>query len=122
MAILSVGHIGNEIQSMIKSLKNPELVGHFDMRFVKPLDENLLRKVFKDYQQIITVEDGCILGGFGSAILEFANELGFKNPIKVFGVPDKFIEQGEISETHQMAGIDFDSILTFVQSTLDQCG
>jgi 1-deoxy-D-xylulose-5-phosphate synthase len=62
------------------------------------------------------------MGGFGTAVLEFANEAGLKNPVKIFGVPDKFIEQGEISETHQMAGMDFDAIFTFVKSTLDQCG
>lgn len=122
LAILSVGHIGNEMETLISKLPDPTLVGHYDMRFVKPLDKNMLETIFTEYEHIVTVEDGCTMGGFGSAVLEFANEMGFKKPIKLFGVPDKFIEQGEISETHEMAGIDFDTILTFVQSTLDQCG
>ncbi|MCB0373482.1 MAG: 1-deoxy-D-xylulose-5-phosphate synthase [Muricauda sp.] len=121
LAILSMGHIGNTITSIIETLGNPETVGHFDMRFVKPLDKETLLTVFDQYQHIITVEDGCKMGGFGSAVLEFANDEGFSKPIKIFGIPDNFIEQGNISETHQLAGIDFDAILTFVKSTLDQC-
>lgn len=122
LAILSVGHIGNEMETLISKLPDPTLVGHYDMRFVKPLDKNILETIFTEYDHIVTVEDGCMMGGFGSAVVEFGNEMGFKKPVKIFGVPDKFIEQGEISETHEMAGMDFDTILTFVQSTLDQCG
>ena len=121
LAILSMGHIGNTVTSIIETLGNPETIGHFDMRFVKPLDKETLRSVFDGYEHIITVEDGCKMGGFGSAVLEFANGEGFSKPIKIFGIPDNFIEQGNISETHQLAGIDFDAILTFVKSTLDQC-
>ena len=121
LAILSMGHIGNTITRIIETLGNPEAIGHFDMRFVKPLDKETLLTVFDEYEHIITVEDGCKMGGFGSAVLEFANEEGLSKPIKIFGVPDNFIEQGKISETHQLAGIDFDTILTFVKSTLDQC-
>ncbi|MEC8833010.1 MAG: transketolase C-terminal domain-containing protein, partial [Bacteroidota bacterium] len=83
--------------------------------------QDLLKTIFKDYGHIITIEDGTKIGGFGSAVLEFANKERYTNPIKIFGIPDQFVEQGTITETHQLAGIDFDSIHSYIQSTLDQC-
>jgi 1-deoxy-D-xylulose-5-phosphate synthase len=121
IAVLSVGHIGNDVEKLIKKLDAPEKVGHYDMRFVKPLDKNALRAIFSQYKHIITVEDGTKTGGFGSAILEFANEEGISKPIEIFGVPDKFVEHGTIPETHKLAGIDFDTIHSYIQSTLNQC-
>ncbi|MDF0707931.1 1-deoxy-D-xylulose-5-phosphate synthase [Flagellimonas okinawensis] len=121
MAILTIGHMGNGIAGLIDRLDRPEEVGHYDMRFVKPLDQDLLKTIFKDYGHIITIEDGTKIGGFGSAVLEFANKERYTNPIKIFGIPDQFVEQGTITETHQLAGIDFDSIHSYIQSTLDQC-
>ncbi|HBU79136.1 MAG TPA: 1-deoxy-D-xylulose-5-phosphate synthase, partial [Muricauda sp.] len=98
-----------------------EEVGHYDMRFVKPLDKNLLRSVFNTYEHVITVEDGTKLGGLGSAILEFINEEDLSKPVKIFGIPDQFVDHGDVLETHQMAGIDFDTIHSYIQSTLNQC-
>ncbi len=121
IAILTIGHMGNSISKLIESLDTPEAVGHYDMRFVKPLDKDLLRTIFNSYEHIVTVEDGAKMGGFGSAVLEFANEEGLSKPIKIFGVPDQFVEQGTIPETHKLAGIDFDTIHSYIQSTLDQC-
>jgi len=121
IAVLTIGHIGNTVAELIQKLDRPEEVGHYDMRFVKPLDKNLLRTVFNTYEHVITVEDGTKLGGLGSAILEFANEEGFTKQIKIFGVPDQFVDHGDVLETHQMAGIDFDTIHTYIQSTLNQC-
>ncbi|MCR9226116.1 MAG: 1-deoxy-D-xylulose-5-phosphate synthase [Flavobacteriaceae bacterium] len=121
IAVLSIGHIGNTIADLIQKLDRPEEVGHYDMRFAKPLDKNLLRTVFNTYEHIVSVEDGTKQGGFGSAVLEFANEEGISKRVKIFGVPDQFIGHGEISETHQMAGMDFDTIYSHIQSTLDQC-
>lgn len=121
IAVLTVGHIGNDIEKLIKKLEDPEKVGHYDMRFVKPLDKNALRTIFSQYKHIISVEDGTKIGGFGSAILEFANEEGITKPIKIFGVPDQFVEQGTVPETHSLAGIDFDTIHSYIQSTLNQC-
>ena len=121
IAVLTVGDIGNGISELIAGLSAPEAVGHYDMRFVKPLDRNLLRSIFNSYEHIITVEDGTKMGGFGSAVLEFGNEEGLTKPVKIFGVPDQFIDHGEPSETHKMAGIDFDTIHSYIQSTLDQC-
>ncbi len=120
MAVLTLGHVGNEVKTLIESLKDPELVAHFDMRFAKPLDRNVLRTIFEKYEQIVTVEDGCMTGGFGSAVLEFANEEGYSKPVKIFGVPDRFVEHGTILETQKLAGMDFDALFSFIQSTLDQ--
>ncbi len=121
IALLTIGHIGNEVENIIASLQKNEGIGHYDMRFVKPLDRNMLRTIFEKYDHVITVEDGCKIGGFGSAILEFANEEGFTKPIKIFGIPDEFIAHGTINETHKIAGIDFDTLKTFIQSTTNQC-
>ncbi|MEC3964132.1 1-deoxy-D-xylulose-5-phosphate synthase [Flagellimonas halotolerans] len=121
IAVLTIGHIGNTIADLIKNLDGSEKVGHYDMRFVKPLDKNALRTIFTEYKYIITVEDGTKIGGFGSAVLEFANKEGLSKPVKIFGVPDQFVEHGTIPETHQLAGIDFDTIHSHIQSTLDQC-
>jgi 1-deoxy-D-xylulose-5-phosphate synthase len=121
IAILTMGHIGNEIVRVLETLDNPEAIGHFDMRFVKPLDKETLRVIFKKYDHIITVEDGCKIGGFGSAVLEFANEEQWTKTVKIFGIQDQFVEQGTIPETHQLAGIDFDNLHSYIKSTLNQC-
>ncbi|MFC4221512.1 1-deoxy-D-xylulose-5-phosphate synthase [Flagellimonas marina] len=121
VAILSIGHIGNEITLLLKALNDPDTIGHYDMRFVKPLDKKMLHTIFKQYSHIITVEDGCKIGGFGSAVLEFANSEGYSKPVKIFGIPDKFVAQGTIPETHQLAGIDFDTLHSYIKSTLNQC-
>ncbi|MHA8053615.1 1-deoxy-D-xylulose-5-phosphate synthase [Aquirufa sp. OSTEICH-129A] len=112
VAILSIGHIGNEAELACQKAKsagmNPAL---YDMRFVKPLDEKILHEVFTKYNQVITVEDACIQGGFGSAIAEFMLDHGYNKPILRLGVPDDIIEHGEPHELYQLCGIDSDSIL-----------
>ena len=104
IAVLSIGHIGNNVSKAIAEVGSP--IGHFNMRFVKPLDQNRLREVFQDYESVITVEDGCKIGGFGSAVLEFANEIGASNKIVTLGIDDAFLEQGSIEELHRLSGID----------------
>lgn len=121
MAILSIGHIGNMVADLIEGLDNHHQIGHYDMRFVKPLDKKLLREIFKKYRHIVTVEDGCKTGGFGSALLEFANEEKYTNAVKIFGIPDRFVDHGTILETHKMAGIDFDAIKSYIKSTTTTC-
>ena len=88
------------------------------MRFAKPLDETMLHKVFKEYKTIVTLEDGVVKGGFGSAVLEFAAEHNYTNKIKCLGVPDHFIEHGKIDELQEMAGIDVKSIVRQVKYLL----
>ncbi len=121
IAILSIGHIGNTVSKIIDQTNKSNSIGHYDMRFVKPLDKKLLDTVFKKYDHIITLEDGCRMGGFGSAVLEFANAEGYAKPVKIFGVPDNFVEHGTIQETHAIAGIDFDAVSSYIQSTLTKC-
>jgi len=100
IAILSVGHIGNSLQEVYTNLSEKEIkkIAHFDMRFIKPLDENLLHSIFQNHRTIITLEDGTKIGGFGSSITEFAAKNNYKNKIERLGIPDQFIEHGSVSE------------------------
>jgi 1-deoxy-D-xylulose-5-phosphate synthase len=113
IAILSFGHPGNFAAAAIRELKadgiNP---AHFDMRFAKPLDEQLLHEALSEYPKIITVEDGTVVGGFGSAVLEFANAHGYKNEIKILGIPDEIVEHGTLKELHRECGYDAQAIAT----------
>ena len=97
VAILSIGTITKNVSEALDLVENKEVFSHYDMRFVKPLDENLLHQIFENYQAIITIEDGTIKGGFGSAILEFASANNYQNKVKLLGIPDEFIEHGSIS-------------------------
>lgn len=111
IAILSLGHTGNFAAAAIRDLKNDGVnPGHYDMRFVKPLDEALLHEVFHQYDKIITVEDGTVIGGFGSAILEFMNEHQYKAEVKILGIPDRLVEHGTPKELHRECGYDAQSI------------
>jgi 1-deoxy-D-xylulose-5-phosphate synthase len=103
LAILSIGTIAKNVTAALEDFKT---IGHYDLRFVKPLDEILLHQIFKRYNKILTIEDGTIVGGFGSVILEFANKNSYKNDIHVLGVPDRFIEHGTIHELQTKIGID----------------
>ncbi|NER09748.1 1-deoxy-D-xylulose-5-phosphate synthase [Muriicola jejuensis] len=110
IAVLSIGHIGNEVTEVLNSLGNPKEIGHYDMRFVKPLDEARLLDIFSRYEKIVTLEDGCLSGGFGSAVLEFANIQKFTGRIHCLGIPDRFIEQGTVEELRKEAQIDQEAI------------
>jgi 1-deoxy-D-xylulose-5-phosphate synthase len=111
IAILSLGHPGNFAASAIRDLKNDGLnIAHYDMRFAKPLDEELLQDALSKYPKIITVEDGTVVGGFGSAVLEFANEHEFKNEIRILGIPDKIVEHGSPKELHRECSYDTQAI------------
>jgi 1-deoxy-D-xylulose-5-phosphate synthase len=111
VAILTIGHIGNYAIEVCEKLEKQGIsIGHYDMRFVKPLDEALLHEVFSNYSKIITVEDGCIQGGLGSAILEFMGDHQYNAWIKRLGIPDLVIEHGEQSELHKECGFDPDAI------------
>ena len=106
IAILSVGTIADDVsEAVISSVKRDELA-HYDMRFIKPLDENLLHQIFKKHKTIITIEDGTIKGGFGSSILEFASKFNYKNNLKVIGIPDEFVEHGSVEILQQNIGLD----------------
>jgi 1-deoxy-D-xylulose-5-phosphate synthase len=116
IAILTIGHPGNFAQTAIRELKtygiNP---AHYDMRFVKPIDENLLHEVCKKYQKIITVEDGTIVGGFGSAVLEFMAAHNYTAQVKMLGIPDRIVEHGTPKELHRECGYDAEAIVATVK-------
>jgi 1-deoxy-D-xylulose-5-phosphate synthase len=111
IAILSLGHPGNFAAAAIRELRNDGLnPGHYDMRFAKPLDEVMLHEVFSKFDKIITVEDGTVVGGFGSAVLEFMNEHNYKAEIKMLGIPDRLVEHGTPKELHHECGYDAQAI------------
>ncbi|MGY6742669.1 MAG: 1-deoxy-D-xylulose-5-phosphate synthase [Cecembia sp.] len=116
IAILSIGHIGNyavtACEQLVKEGLNP---AHYDMRFVKPLDEDLLHEVFGKFQKVITVEDGCLMGGFGSAVLEWMVDQGYSAQVKRLGIPDAIIEHGEQLELHRECGFDPEGIAAAVR-------
>lgn len=109
-AVLSTGFIGNNVTLALFNINNPEAIAHYDFGFVKPLDESLLHFIFQKYENIITVEDGVIKGGFGSAIVEFAAQNNYHIPIKIVGIPDDFIEHGTVNELQQICKIDVKSL------------
>lgn len=121
VAILTIGHPGNFAQEAIKSLKEMGAsVAHYDMRFVKPIDENLLHEVFSKFDKVITVEDGCLMGGMGSALIEFMADQGYHSKVVRLGIPDKFIHHGTQQELYKDAGYDVDSIVKTTIELLPQ--
>lgn len=115
IAILSIGHPGNFVTDAIKQLVNDGLQpAHYDMRFVKPLDEAMLHEVFSKFDKVITVEDGAVTGGFGSAILEFMAKHGYKADIKMLGIPDRIVEHGKPTELYRECGFDAPGIAAAV--------
>ncbi|MCF2521004.1 1-deoxy-D-xylulose-5-phosphate synthase [Dyadobacter sp. CY351] len=120
IAILSFGPLGN---FALKACEGLELhgisAGLYDMRFTKPLDEGLLHEVFESYDRIITLEDGCLQGGFGSAIIEFMADNGYSSTVKRLGIPDNIVEHGEPNELYRECGVDSEGIIKTVQEFLN---
>lgn len=115
VAILSIGHPGNYALEAAKILENKNIhPAIFDMRFLKPLDHELLHIVFTDYENIITVEDGTIIGGLGSSIVDFANTNNYKNKITKLGVPDNFVEHGSKIKLVEQCGFDAEGIVKII--------
>lgn len=118
IAVLTIGNMAANASEAIQQIKNKGKIALFDMRFVKPLDEELLEDIFKKFKKIITVEDGVKMGGFGSAVLEFASGLGYQGKISILGVPDTFISQGSVKELQEIAGIHVEGIRQKIESLL----
>lgn len=111
LAILSIGHPGNFAQAAIRELRTQGMdPAHYDMRFVKPLDEALLHEVFSRYDKVITVEDGTVKGGFGSAILEWMHANDYQASVKILGIPDRIVEHGTPKELHRECAYDAQGI------------
>ncbi len=120
VALVTIGKAGIFAKRAVKSLENKGVsAAHYDMRFVKPIDTEMLSEIFENYKYIVTVEDGAIQGGFGSAILEFMAENNYSATIKLLGIPDKFIEHGSPDELYKECGIDVKGI---TNSVLDLLG
>jgi 1-deoxy-D-xylulose-5-phosphate synthase len=119
VAILTIGHPGNFAQEAIKTLTKSGITpAHYDLRFVKPLDEMLLHEVFSKFDKVITVEDGCLMGGFGSAVLEFMADRGYKAEVVRLGIPDEFIHHGTQEELWAICGFDVAAIVASVERIL----
>ncbi|WP_207421994.1 1-deoxy-D-xylulose-5-phosphate synthase [Desertivirga brevis] len=117
VAILTVGHIGNEAVKATLSLNEEGIYpAHYDLRFVKPLDEDLLHEVFRKFDKVITVEDGCLPGGFGSAVVEFMADKGYTAKVTRLGIPDSIIEHGEQAELWAECGFDANGIAASVRN------
>jgi 1-deoxy-D-xylulose-5-phosphate synthase len=107
IAVLSLGHPGNFVKEAVRNLKADGItVEHYDMRFAAPLDTDVLHSVFKKFRHVVTVEDGVLKGGFGSAVLEFMNDNGYSSAVRRLGIPDYFVEHGTQDELIHECGFD----------------
>lgn len=118
IAVLTIGPVGNNVQDVVAA--HPELgIAHYDMRFVKPLDEQLLNEVAQRFDRIVTVEDGVRDGGFGSAVLEWMDDNGYHSTVCRLGLPDSFVEHGTVGELQHIVGIDAEGIYNAVKGLLE---
>jgi len=120
LAILTIGHIGNYAVEVTERLSKQGIeIAHYDLRFVKPIDEEILHEVFRKFDRIITVEDGCIMGGFGSAVVEFMVKYNYKAELRMLGIPDRIVEHGAQLELHTECSFDPDGIYNAVLKMLE---
>lgn len=118
VAILTVGPIGNDVQKVIQALPQRDNVAHYDMRFIKPLDGNLLEEIGKKFKKVITIEDGVRNGGFGSAVLEWFNDHGYAPSVQRMGLPDEFVAHGSVDELRRIVGLDAPHIRQVIEAML----
>ena len=119
VAILSIGPIGNKVIEVIRQLEGIS-VAHYDMRFLKPIDENILQEVGQKHRRIVTLEDGVRNGGLGTAVVEWMNDHGFTPRVVRLGLPDSFVEHGTVAELQHIAGIDTDAIRHAVRQLMEK--
>lgn len=117
IAILSIGTVGNNVQKAICNLNVKKSVAHYDMRFLKPLDEDILHEVGKKFRNVITVEDGVRNGGMGSAVMEWFADHDYDVRVKRLGLPDYFVEHGTVAQLQHIVGIDVDGIVQALEKT-----
>ena len=110
VAVITLGPIGNDVAKLLDDMQDTKRVAHYDLRFVKPLDENLLQEIGSKFNKIITIEDGVRNGGMGSAVMEWMADHGFRLQIVRMGLPDAFVEHGSVAELRQLVGLDPESI------------
>lgn len=119
LAIVSIGHPGNFVTKAIENIGDTEFIAHYDIRFLKPIDNELLHEVFSKFKTIITVEDGTIKGGLGSALIDFMNKHNYNSKVIMLGVPDHFIEHGQPEEQYRECGFDAEGIEKTIKSLLN---
>jgi 1-deoxy-D-xylulose-5-phosphate synthase len=118
-AIVSIGHTGNFAAAACEALALENIdVAHYDMRFLKPIDEDLLHEICNKHKTIITVEDGTIVGGLGSAVMEFSVKNEYYLKIVRLGIPDEFIEQGTVNQLHKDCGFDEEGIINTIKTLI----
>jgi 1-deoxy-D-xylulose-5-phosphate synthase len=121
LAIISIGHIGNYAIEACNQLADLGIdAAHYDIRFLKPIDEKLLHSICSKFKNVITIEDGTIVGGLGSAVVEFINDNNYNTSVKRLGVPDSFIEQGTVAELHRICGCDVEGIIETAKEITNQ--
>jgi 1-deoxy-D-xylulose-5-phosphate synthase len=122
VAVITIGPIGVDAAAAISQLRGadgqPASIAHYDLRFLKPLDEQLLDEIGRRFSKIVTIEDGVRNGGMGSAVMEWMNDHGYQPCIKRLGLPDQFVEHGKVSELHAIVGIDQESIKETINQML----
>lgn len=120
IAVLTLGPIGQEVTEIISSLQVPEAYAHYDFRFVKPIDLGTLEEIKNTFNQVVTIEDGCVNGGFGSAVLETLSEMGFRGKVHRIGIGDSFPEHGTVEELYQDQGLDKQSLIATLNRIHDE--
>ena len=121
VAVLSFGPVGNNVEEAIEMMETstPQLsIAHYDMRFAKPLDTEILKDVAQQFDRIITIEDGAREGGFGSAVLEWLEDNGYRKNVVRLGLPDHFVEHGTVAELQHIVGIDAEGIIDAVNDII----
>ncbi|MDR1458764.1 MAG: 1-deoxy-D-xylulose-5-phosphate synthase [Bacteroidales bacterium] len=120
LAIISIGHIGNTALKVANTLEKEAIanIALYDIRFLKPIDDDLLHTILSQYKTIVTIENGAAIGGLGSAVSEFMTTHNYKNTLKILGIPDRFIDQGTVEELHHECGLDYEQVLTTVKQLL----
>ena len=123
LVFVTIGPIGKKVEQVIESLSKKGLsIAHYDLRFVKPLDEEMLHEVFENFKKVITVEDGTVVGGMGSAVLEFMADNGYSSQVKRVGVPDRFVEHGTVTELYHECGLDKEGLIKTAEELLAKAG
>jgi 1-deoxy-D-xylulose-5-phosphate synthase len=112
VAFLTIGPIGKKMEKVVaEAEKQGVSVAHYDMRFLKPLDTKILREVGENFKYVVTLEDGTIKGGLGSAVLEYMAENGYSPRVEIMGIPDEFVEHGTPEELYRICGMNEDDVL-----------
>jgi 1-deoxy-D-xylulose-5-phosphate synthase len=123
LAILTLGPIGNIAADAIEEYESQHsgaTIAHYDLRYLKPLDEAMLHEIGKRYERILTLEDGCLKGGMGSAVLEFMIDNGYRPRVVRLGIPDKFVEHGTVNELYRLCAMDKDGVIGGIQKLLQK--